>query len=132
VTAAEHPNAVVVRRAYDAAARGDAAGLAALIAPGAQWSVPGRSQVAGEYRGREEVFAFLGRLRELSGNTLHVELSDVAGSDQHGVALQRVTATREGRHLDVGMCVVYRVDDGLLTRARYFVDDQAAYDAFWS
>ncbi len=125
-------DADVVRRAYQAVSRGDRAELAALIADGAVWRVPGRSAVAGEYQGRSAVIEFLSRLRELSEGTLRVELTDLAASEAHGVALQRVTAARGGRRLDAEMCVVYSVRGGLLAAATYYVFDQHAYDEFWS
>ncbi len=125
-------NADVVRRAYEAVDRGGGSELAALIAEGAVWRVPGRSRLAGEYRGRGAVLEFLSRLRDRSEGTLRVTLTDLAASERHCVALQRVTAARGGRGLDADMCVVYSIGDGLLANATYYVFDQHAYDEFWS
>jgi ketosteroid isomerase-like protein len=124
--------AAVVRKAYDAVERGDIEGLFVLIAPDAVWRVPGRSPVAGAHRGHAEIGRFLAGLRERCGGTLRVRLDDIAVGDESAVALQRVTAERNARTLDLTMCVVYRASGGLLVEARYFVEDQAAYDAFWS
>ncbi len=122
----------MVRHAYEAVGRGAGPELAALIAEEAVWRVPCRSPVAGEYQGRAAVLEFLSRLRELTEGSLRVELTDLAASDAHGVALQRVTAARRGRSLDADMCVAYSIRDGLLAAATYYVFDQHAYDEFWS
>jgi ketosteroid isomerase-like protein len=124
--------AAVVRAAYGAVERGDTAGLFDLIAPEAVWFVPGTSPLSGAHRGHDRIRAFLVGLRERSQGSLRVQLQDLAVGERVAVAVQRVTAERSGRSLDVSMCVVYRAAEGLLTEARYFVDDQGQYDAFWS
>ena len=122
----------IVAGAYDAVGRGDIAGLFALIASDAVWHVPGGSPLAGSHRGHDAIRGFLGALRERSSGTMRVQLDELTVGERSVVALQRVTATREERSLDVSMCVVYRVSNGLLVDARYYVDELAQYDAFWS
>ena len=124
--------ASVVRAAYEAVERGDLAGLFELIAPDAAWHVPGDHPLAGTHRGHDAIRGFLTGLRARSEGSLRVHLEELAIGEHRVVALQRVTAARPGRGLDVSMCVVYRSARGLLTEARYFVDDQRQYDGFWS
>ena len=124
--------AEVVRAAYEAVDRGDVGALFDLIASDAAWHVPGHHPLAGIHRGHDAIRGFLAGLRARSEGSMRVRLEELAIGEDRVVALQRVTASRPGRSLDVSMCVVYRAAGGLLTEARYFVDDQAQYDAFWS
>ena len=57
----EHPNAAVVRSAYEAVERGDMAAFAAALDDDIVWheSMPG---FEGDYHGRDGVLAFLGRM----------------------------------------------------------------------
>ena len=64
---AEHPNVARIKAVYAAAATGDTAALNDLFAEDLLWHAGGRLPQAGDYRGREAVFGFLGKLRELAG-----------------------------------------------------------------
>lgn len=64
---AEHPKVALIKAAY-AAGRGDTAALNDLFAEDIPWHAGGRLQQASDYRGREAVFGFLGKLRELAGD----------------------------------------------------------------
>src|SRR6266852_3556797 len=73
----EHPNASLVRRAYDALETRDVETLVELSRPDVVWHIPGRSPIAGEYHGRDTVLAFMAHLAALTDGTLAFELVDV-------------------------------------------------------
>ena len=129
---ADHPNAELVRRGYAAFSAGDIATMNELFAEDVAWHWPGNHPVSGEHRGRDAVFAAFMKFAELSGGTLKLEVHDVVANDEHAVALNRSTGSREGRSLDAGDVDVYHVKDGKITEMWSFTDDQAATDAFWS
>jgi uncharacterized protein len=56
-----------------------------------------RNQLSGDYRGREAVYRFLGRLKELTDKTFHLDVHSVLAHDGHTVALVFGTAGRGGR-----------------------------------
>lgn len=64
-----HPNEAVVRRAYEAQARGDIEGYIDLLSEDFVLHIPGRSQIAGDYRGKEEVRRHFREIAEISGGT---------------------------------------------------------------
>jgi ketosteroid isomerase-like protein len=128
----EHPNAAVLRRAYEAFVRGDFAVLGEVFAPDITWHVPGRSQVAGAHRGREAVFAYFGQLMALTGGTFKAEPRDIAASDAHAYSLEHLTGERAGKTLDVDLALVVSVRDGQIIEARDFFSDQTAWDEFWA
>lgn len=53
-----------VEREYGARARRDMGGLAELFADDIEWHVPGRSAIAGHYRGKDAVMAYVRRRQE--------------------------------------------------------------------
>src|SRR5207237_6724562 len=105
----EHPNAAVLRRTYEAFARGDFAVLSECFHEEIVWYVPGNSLISGAHRGRDAVFAFFGRLMELSGGTFKAEGQDIGASDQRAFSLEHLTAQRAGKTLDVELVLVVRV-----------------------
>jgi ketosteroid isomerase-like protein len=126
-----HPNAAVVREGFERFVRGDVAGLLELFADDAVWHVPGSNAVAGAYRGREEIIAFLRRTAELTGGTYRVELLWVVADDEHTAAVYRAQGEREGGTLDIEQALLIELRDGLWADIRAQPLDQAAFDAFW-
>jgi len=120
-----------MRRLYQAFGEGDADTLNELISQDVIWHVPGKSQVSGKYSGRQQVFGFFERLFELSGGTLKGEVHDVFASGEHGIILDRETATRGEKELDVHLALVVHIRDGQITEAWDLVSDQYAWDEFW-
>lgn len=126
-----HPNEDLLRRGYEAFSKGDMQTLDGLFADAIVWHVGGRNQLAGDYRGKEDVFALFGKWAELSSGTLKVEIHDVLANDEHAVALQRATGAREGRTVDDNGVGVYHVRDGKVTEAWFHAGDAHAIDEFW-
>lgn len=127
----EHPNATVARTMVDAFTRGDLATVGAAFADDAVWDLPGRSAVAGEYKGPDAVIGFLAKAYELSGGTLQLEVIDILGSDWGAVQVQRVIANHGGRSLDCVETLAHEIVEGKIVRT-YHRPDQYAIDAFFS
>jgi uncharacterized protein len=125
---AEHPNVARIRDGYAAFARGDFAVLNDLFAEDLLWHVNGRSQFAGDYRGREAVFGFFGKLMEVTEGSLHIDLHAVFADDEHGVALTIVTASRGGRSVTVDQAHVFHLRDGKVVEYWDSSTDQYAFD----
>jgi len=90
----EHPNVELTRRGYDAFAAGDLAALSELLAGDVTWHVRGVGPLSGDYHGRDEVFAFFGRLAEETAGTFRLDVHDVLANDEHTVALCTLSASR--------------------------------------
>jgi len=129
---AEHPNVGLVRKGYEAFAKGDMATLRELFSENVVWHISGNSPLAGEHRGRDAVFAMFAQTAELSGGTYRVELHDALANDEHAVALSRATASRQGKQLDSLDVETYHVRNGKITEAWSFSEDQRLTDEFWS
>jgi ketosteroid isomerase-like protein len=127
-----HPNASAARDAFDYFARADVAGAVGLLADDAVWHVPGSTTVSGEYRGRDEIAAFLRRTAELTDRTYRVDLLWVVADDDHVAAVYRARGARDRRSLDIEQALLVNLRDGLWADIRAQPFDQAAFDAFWS
>ncbi len=128
----EHPNVGLVRKGYEAFAKGDMATLRELFSEDVVWHVSGNNPISGEYRGQDAVFAFFARTAELSGGTLRFDLHDVVANDEHAVALVRSTASRQGKQIDVREAQICHISNGKITEFWGFSEDQRLNDEFWS
>jgi ketosteroid isomerase-like protein len=124
-------NVARVRDAFRAFAERDSITVGRLIGNGVVWRVPGRSAMAGEYRGRAEIFEFLRRTAELTGGTYRADVVDVWGGDELVVALYRAVGRREGHELDIPQALVFRFEGEELREVLAVPGDPAAFDAFW-
>ena len=126
-------NAAIMRRAYAAFNSGDINTLIELFDESAVWHLPGRSSMANDYQGREATLAYFGQLAQETGGTFRAELERLlADDDDRVVGIQRSTAERNGKHLDVGDCIVFQLKDGRITDGRAHFHDLYAWDEFWS
>ena len=128
----DHPNIAVFHRVMTAFSAGDMGALAEMFHPDVVWHVGGRNPLAGEYRGREDTFARFVREFELTDGTYRPELHDVLANDDRTVAVLHVTASREGRRLDMDYALVLHIDDSRITEGWVVTTDPAAHDDFWS
>ena len=129
-----HPNEVLLREAFAAFMSGDMEALQTkYFAEDIRYHVAGRSQIAGTYEGVPEVLGLFGRLFELSGGTLRLELHDVLANDDHGVALFTVLAERNGKQLaDNEILISHATHDGKAAEIWTQSTDVYNSDEFWS
>ncbi len=125
-------NVAIMRRAYDAFNTGDMDTLTELMDE-TVWHLPGRSSMAGDYEGRGATLAYFSKLAQETGGTFRAELQQMAADgDNRVVGIQRSTAERDGKHLDVSDCIVFQLKDGRVTDGREHFEDLYAWDEFWS
>jgi uncharacterized protein len=125
-------NAAIIRRGYEAFNSGDMETLTEIFDEGAVWHSAGRSSLAGDYQGRDATFAYFGRLGQETGGTFRAELQHLFADDERVVGIQRATAERDGKHLDVDACLLFRLKDGRVTEGWEHNRDLYAWDEFWS
>jgi uncharacterized protein len=125
---AEHPNIARIRDGYAAFAKGDFAVLTDLFADDVVWHVGGRSQLAGEYRGRDAVFAFFGKIMEVTEGSFRLDVHAILADDEHAVALVFGTASRGGRSITDVAAHVFHLHDGKVTEYWNAPTDQYAFD----
>ncbi len=129
---ADHPNATLLRKGYEAFGAGDMATITELFREDVVWHLAGNNPLSGVHRGRDAVFAIFARTTQLSGGTFKVDVHDVLANDEHAVALTRATASRGGKQYDSLDTDVYHVSGGKVTEFWSFAEDTKKADEFWS
>ena len=125
-------NETLVRRIFEAFDRKEGFALRGLFAEDATWTVPGRGIMAGEHRGRDAIFRFLGRLPKETNGTYGSELRDVLASDGRAAAVYRANGARRGRTLELDQILLFRIEDGLVQEVLALPSDPEAFEAFWA
>jgi ketosteroid isomerase-like protein len=132
----ENSTVALHKQVHKAAYIGDMETLAEMIAEDVVWHSPGRSLIAGDFHGRDTVFAqFFGTMAELSDGTSGFEDFQnytYFGSGDHSAALFHWTATRNGKTRVYPVCEVIRWRNGQIAEEWGYYDDQYGLDAFWS
>jgi ketosteroid isomerase-like protein len=126
-------NVAIMRRAYEAFNSGDLDTVAETFDDSVVWHLPGRSAMADDYQGRDATLAYFGQLAQETGGTFRAELQHLAADgDSRVVGIQRSTADRGRKHLDVADCIVFELKDGRVTDGREHFENLYAWDEFWS
>ena len=125
-------NLQLMRRTLDAFLSNDGPTLAQVFSPDVVWRVPGKNFLARDYRGQNEVFGFFGQLLELTGGTFRVESLDMLANESGGVFVDRLTAERDGKKLDVRLLLYVVIRDGQIIEGFDHFHSEHAWDAFWA
>jgi uncharacterized protein len=126
-------NVAIMQRAYDAFNSGDMDTLTEVFDENMVWHLPGRSSMAKDYQGRDATLAYFGQIGEETGGTFRAELQRLLSDDDgRVVGVQRSTADKDGKHLDVGNSIVFQLEDGRVVDGREHFEDLYAWDEFWS
>src|SRR3954451_14606038 len=129
---AEHANVELLRNGYAAYGSGDMDTITALFADDIVWHIAGRSQVSGDYKGRDQVFGFFGKLMELSDGTSKIEVHDILANDDHGVAIGTGTGTRNGKCYSGQEVHTFHIRNGQVVEFWDSPLDQYEADEFWA
>jgi ketosteroid isomerase-like protein len=130
---AEHNNAQLIRRGYEAFSTGDMATLSELFTKDIQWHEAGSpsTPVAGDYKGQEAVFTMFGQLVQLTSE-FKVTLEELVADDRQAVAIHETYARRGATTYRCREAVVFHLLDGKVTDAWHTVPDLDAYEMLWS
>jgi ketosteroid isomerase-like protein len=127
----EHPNAAVIRSAYEAMDKGDVDAFAALLDDDIIW-YESTAGLAGMYRGRDEVMAFLGQVIQNAGMQMSVAVHDILANDVHAVILHESTITVGDRSHTGQYADIYHLRDGKITAHWHLAVDPMADAEFAS
>ena len=125
-------NAETLAQAMAAVSQGDVDRFGEiLLSADVVWHWPGRSSVAGDYRGREAAVGLIRGFNQLTGGRLRVEPIDILEGRDYLMSFTHITAEQESRRLDVMMADAMRFGpDGRVEEYWTLSNDQAAVDAF--
>ena len=120
-----------MRRAYEAQANGDIDDYLGQLSDDFVLHIPGRSRIAGEYRGKDGMRRHFQEIATLSGGTFRTDIHDVAASDDHAVGLIDAHAQRNGRSVSLPRVHVWHVREGRLSELWLHPADQYDFDDYW-
>ena len=127
-----HPNLLTYLAAIDAFNRNDVAAVGEYVRPDFVYRIPGRSSIAGEFRGIDGFIEALTRLREASAGTIHLEPVAVLADDENLIARARVTAERGAHRLNTENCYAFRFVDGKVADGQVFLSEPDRVEDFWA
>jgi ketosteroid isomerase-like protein len=124
-----HPNEQLLRDGDEAQARGDMETFVAGFADDVIVHIPGKSSLAGVYKGQDQFVELFTRFMERTPEYTfepHAYFAD----DEHGIILQRSHYKRGDETLDSNDTFVCHFRDGRISEFWLFNEDDAAVDAF--
>jgi uncharacterized protein len=130
--ASEAQNIAVIRRGYEAFAKGDIETLKTLFSTNANWHLAETGVLRGNYRGAQAILEYFGQLAHETQGSLRAEPLTIAASGDHVFVLERTTGKRKGRTLDSKDVLVFKLDKGVVTEVTDFPFDHPAVAQFWA
>ena len=121
-----------VRQGYEAFSTGDMDTLRSIMTPDVIQSVPGKSQIAGEHKGIDDVLGYYAQLFGLSDGTLSVQLEGTKVLGDTVVSTHHATAQREGKSWDTTENITFSFSGDKIARLDEAPTDLPGFDAFWS
>jgi ketosteroid isomerase-like protein len=116
-------------RAFLAALKaGDWAGLRALIADDAHWTLPGNNAISGRVEGGDAVAA---HAHKIAGYGLDFALKHILVSRENFALSLHNTARRDGVALDEHLATVCRIRDGRIAEIETYLSDVNGMNAFF-
>ena len=126
-----HPTEGIIREAYAAFARGDLEGYFSACAEDWNFNVPGKSAIAGTYRGKQGLYELAQKAMATTSGTFQEDVEDVLANDLHGVVVARHRFTRDSQQQDYRTVHLYEIRDGKLAACWEHPRDQTTFDAAW-
>ena len=131
-----HPSAKLLREFHDAQNRFYAGGgqehVRAMLAEGVAWHVPGRSLLAGDYRGRDAVLRYFVARRELAHATFRIVVRGVLADDERAVIFAGGQVQRDGETCTWETVGVFRIAGEEIAECWVLPYDQYSFDEIWS
>lgn len=92
-----HPNERLLRDYHDVVSRGEVETIQAMYADDVVFHAHPGGPLAGDDRGKDEVFGFIGTITERSNGTLAFEVHDVLANDPMGSGCSGPRLSEAGR-----------------------------------
>ena len=122
-----------VRKAYAAFSSGDMDTLMSLYHDDAVHIVPGASQISGAHKGKENILGLYGKLFELSGGTIRIQLEHVlSDGGNRVVSIHTSNVDKDGETITQTEVLLVTLVDGKVAEIQDFFADIALNDRLFS
>ena len=126
------PKIAAVQGALAAFADRDIDRMFTFLTEDVSWQTPGRSPIAGDFRGTEQVRGYLELAIRLTADSIRVAPVDILVGREHVAIVVDVTGERAGRVLADRAIQIFLFRGDRIAARRIYPADQAAWDSFWS
>jgi ketosteroid isomerase-like protein len=123
-----HPNEEIARSATEALSKGDMETFLGFHADDTVVHFPGRSPMAGDYRGKDGLAQMFQKQMQLLDSPPEIENHDILANDDHAVILNKTRGTRGGKTLEQQQVVVMHIEGGKIAEVWLQFSDQQALD----
>jgi limonene-1,2-epoxide hydrolase len=106
--------------------------LTDILAEGVIWHVPGRSAIAGEYRGTSEVLAYFAKRRDIADQTFRVTPRGQLAKGERVVHFADGEAVIDGQVRCWRTVGIFRVSQDRIEECWLLPFDQYEFDEIWS
>ena len=118
---------------YAALAQGDFETVGTLLSDDLIWHQPGKGAVSGIFSGKQNVFAHLGEMAQLSNGTFAINQVDyVTENGDLVVAAVAFAASAGGCSIEMKGVDLFRFEDGLIKEVWLFSERIEDEDSFWT
>lgn len=125
-------NLALLRRGYEAFAKGDLDTIRGMSAEDCIWRTPGLAIFDAEYKGIEGVIGYLTKLVEMTEGTFKTEPEAFFADDEQVVVLEHITGSRLGRTLDTHVVHVFKVHGDKVYETTEYAAEPKLLETFWS
>jgi hypothetical protein len=118
---------------YAALAQGDFETVGTLLSDDLIWHQPGKGAVSGIYSGKQNVFAHLGKMAQLSNGTFAIDQVDyVTENGDLVVAAVAFAVSTSGYSMEMKGVDLFRFEDGLIKEVWLFSERIDEEDRVWT
>lgn len=118
---------------YAALAQGDFQTVGTLLSDDLIWHQPGKGALSGIYSGKQNVFAHLSKMAQLSNGTFAIDQVDyVTENGDLVVAAVAFAVSASGYSMEMKGVDLFRFEDGLIKEVWLFSERIDEEDRFWT
>lgn len=124
-------NARVIEALYEGYVTGDLTAFDACT-DDSVWQELGSNERSGVYQGKQAILEHAMQLAVLTDGTIATSVKAILPGGDYVAVVERATAKRKDRVLDMDCCSVYMLRAGKIAKLNVLPFDAAAWDEFWS
>lgn len=126
-----HPNEKLLRELDAALSGGDIPKAFSYFADDVVAHIGGKSKLAGDYKGRDELMATFGRFMQALGEDPVLETHDIVAGDTHGFQLQTFNGKRGGQSITLNGVGIFHFANGKISEAWFLDEDPYKADPWY-
>lgn len=126
----QHPNLQLINKFFQAYADNDLEAIKQILSADIEWKIPGRHPLSGTKVGVEEVLTYF---KQLSTYAFQARPIVMGVNDEYVIDCHLNWSNRaEGENIESMSCLLWKIENGKISKVYNFPEDQYLVDAFFS